>query len=170
MTLARRLQTAARLGPIHPGSPGEPGSAYQPGVLRDAAHGHLPGRGFLSDTALCLLRNAVLSTLRSKCDMGANTGLLFAEIGIRGREVGPELKVAHNRILALARAWERGPRLKARRIWALHPDARHPATNKNYCLDLPAGLACPVWLAQGHGGQGAGGVSPYVGPRLRPGS
>ena len=57
----------------------------------------------MSDTALRTFRGAIFSALRSRCDMGANAGLLFAELATRGWEVDPELRVAHNRIAALTR-------------------------------------------------------------------
>ena len=85
----------------------------------------------MSDTALRTLRGAIFSTLRSRCDMGANAGLLFAELATRGWEVDPELRVAHNRIAALTRAWGRDPGLRENldHVWRLLHEAGHPATS-----------------------------------------
>ena len=104
---------------------------------------------FVSDTALRTFRGAMFTSLRSRCDLGANVGLLFSELAARGWEVDPELKVAHNRMLALPRACDRNSELKVilHRIWELHREAGHPATCWDEHVHLKP-IAPPGWAAR----------------------
>ncbi|MFM7984774.1 MAG: hypothetical protein ACKPKO_36175, partial [Candidatus Fonsibacter sp.] len=73
----------------------------------------------LADSALRDLRSAIFRVLRTSCDLGANAGLIFSECALRGWELDPELKIAHNRFMALARVWTTDPSLRPclQRIW-----------------------------------------------------
>ena len=58
---------------------------------------------FASDTALRTLRGAAFSVVRTRCELGANASLAFAEEAIRGKELDPELRIAQARLQMLGR-------------------------------------------------------------------
>ena len=103
----------------------------------------------LSETALRTFRGAIFSSLRSRCNLGANAGLLFTESAVRGWELDPELKVAHNRLLALSRNCDRYPGLKSvlHRTWELYREAGHPAARWDEHAQLKP-IAPPGWAAR----------------------
>ena len=61
----------------------------------------------------------------------------------------PELRVAHNRIAALTKAWDRDPGLRANlhRIWTLLHEAGHPATSGEGGSHTKP-IAPPGWAAR----------------------
>ncbi|MFM7987865.1 MAG: hypothetical protein ACKPKO_51990, partial [Candidatus Fonsibacter sp.] len=100
----------------------------------------------LADTALRDLCSAIFGVLRTSCGLGANVGLVFSECALRGRELDPELKIAHNRIVTLARTWMADLSLRPRlqRIWECFHVAGHPATSALRLHELEP-LPPPGW-------------------------
>ena len=149
-TLTRRLLGAARLGPSIRALPGDSDIRVKMVHCKMLPMGIYGAEvSIMSDVALRSLRGAIFASLRSRCDLGANAGLLFSELAARGWEVDPELKVAHNRMLALSRACDRHPELKTtlHHIWELYREAGHPATCWNEHVQRKP-IAPPGWAAR----------------------